>query len=97
MIREENPFEKFGKETREIQFIAEPIRLSKNTYQINYKVITRQLTGNIKDNQTYLAVITVKVLQPTDDDIKDNPLGIYITEFDMKQVDKNVYTEEEKK
>ena len=32
------------------------------------------------------AVITVKVLNPAEEDIKSNPLGIYITDFDIKDI-----------
>ena len=38
-------------------------------------------------NETFRAVISVKMLQPAEEDIKDNPLGIYITAFDMKPID----------
>ena len=32
------------------------------------------------------AVVTIKTLNPTEEDIKDNPLGIYITDFDIKDI-----------
>ena len=38
-------------------------------------------------DESFRAVITVKMLQPSDEDIKDNPLGIYITAFDMKPIE----------
>jgi type IV secretion system protein VirB5 len=41
-------------------------------------------------NEAYRAVITIKMLQPAEEDIKDNPLGIYITSFDMKKIDKTI-------
>ncbi len=87
LVKETKPFEDFGNRTREVFFQTEPLQLSKDTYQVDYTVTTRQLSGNLVDESNYRAVISIKVLQPSDDDIKDNPLGIYITAFDMKPLE----------
>lgn len=87
LVRETQPFEDFGTRTREVFFQTEPLQLSNDTYQVDYTVITRQLNGTITDEKNYRALITIKVLQPSADDIKDNPLGIYITSFDMKPLE----------
>ena len=86
MLRENNPFADFGSRTREVIFQTEPLQLSKDTYQIDFEVLTRQLSGTVSENATKRAVVSVKVLKPSDDDIKDNPLGIYITAFDFKDI-----------
>lgn len=88
-LKEENPFADFGAKTREVFFQTEPLQLSKDTYQIDFQVTTRLLSGNVSENQTIRAVVSVKVLQPSDEDIKDNPLGIYITAFDFKEIYKS--------
>lgn len=88
-LKEENPFADFGNRTREVFFQTEPLQLSKDTYQIDFQVTTRQLSGSVVSNQTFRAVVSVKVLQPSDEDIKDNPLGIYITAFDFKEIYKS--------
>ena len=75
-------------------FQTEPLKLSKDSYQIDYQVLTRQVSGSVVSNVTYRAVISVKTLQPSDEDIKDNPLGIYITAFDMKEINTKVYSGE---
>ena len=75
-------------------FQTEPLKLSKDSYQIDYQVLTRQVSGSVVSNVAYRAVISVKTLQPSDDDIKDNPLGIYITAFDMKEINTKVYSGE---
>ena len=85
-IREEKLYEDFSSKTREVVFQTEPLRLSKDTYQIDFETISRHLTGSISERKTIRAVISIKVLQPNADDIKDNPLGIYITEFDFKEI-----------
>lgn len=85
-LKEENPFAEFGNHTREVFFQTEPLQLSRDTYQIDFQVTTRQLSGAVVDTRTFRAVISVKTLQPSDDDIRDNPLGIYITAFDFKEI-----------
>ena len=87
LVRENNPFKDFGSRTKEVVFQTEPLKLSADTYQVDYQIITRQLSGQMMSNESFRAVITVKMLQPSDEDIKDNPLGIYITAFDMKPIE----------
>ena len=87
LVKEDNPFKDFGSRTKEVLFQTEPLKLSGDTYQVDYQIVTRQLSGQIMSNESYRAVITVKMLQPAEEDIKDNPLGIYITSFDMKPID----------
>ena len=84
LVKEQKLFDDFGDLTREVFFQTEPLKASQDTYQVDYNVITRQLNGSQISNITYRAVISVKVLQPSKEDITDNPLGIYITSFDMK-------------
>ena len=86
MLKENNPFADFGDRTREVIFQTEPLQLSKDTYQIDFQVVTRLTNGNVFENKTIRAVISVKVMKPSEEDIKDNPLGIYITAFDFKEI-----------
>ena len=88
-LKEETPFADFGTKTREVIFQTEPLQLSKDTYQIDFKIITRHLSGGIDSEKTVRAVVSVKVLRPSDEDIRDNPLGIYITAFDFKEIYKS--------
>lgn len=88
-LKEENPYEDFGARTREVSFQTEPLQLSKDTYQVDFQVITRMLSGTVTDNVTMRAVISINVMKPSDEDIKDNPLGIYITAFDFKEIYKS--------
>lgn len=87
LVREDNPFRDFGSRTKEVRFQTEPLKVSADTYQVDYHVITRQLSGQLMSDEPFRAVITVKMLQPSDEDIRDNPLGIYITAFDMKPIE----------
>lgn len=86
LLKEDNPYKEFGNYTREIVFETEPLSISKDTYQIDFQIIARTLTGVIVSETRQRAVITVKVLNPAEEDIKDNPLGIYITDFDIKDI-----------
>lgn len=86
LLKENNPFEDFGKCTREVEFETEPLKITKDTYQLDYKVVTRQVSGSIQQVERFRTAITVKTLNPAKDDIKDNPLGIYITNFDIKEL-----------
>lgn len=90
LVKEDNPFKEFGSRTKEVLFQTEPLKVSQDTYQVDYQVVTRQLSGQLMSNEAFRAVISVKMLQPSEEDIKDNPLGIYITAFDMKPIDTKI-------
>lgn len=85
-IKEEKPFDDFGTYTREVVFQTEPLQLSKDTYQVDFQIIKRLVSGNSKNTTNIRAVVSIALMQPTDGDIKDNPLGIYITAFDFKEI-----------
>lgn len=86
LLKESNPYEEFGTRTREVEFETDPMKISKDTYQLDYKVVTRSLSGQIENTMRHRAVITVNTLDPVQEDIKDNPLGIYIMNFDIKEL-----------
>lgn len=89
-LKEETPFSDFGSKTREVFFQTEPLKLSNESYQVDFQVVTRSLSGSQLSNITYRAIISVRMLKPSDEDIKDNPLGIYITAFDFKEIDTTI-------
>ena len=85
-LRENNPYKDFGDYTKEVRFETDPLKISKDTYQVDFKITKRTITGIITEETRQRAVISVKTLEPTEEDIKDNPLGIYITDFDIKNI-----------
>lgn len=89
LIKEESLYEDFGSRTREVFFETEPLKLSDDTYQVDIQLTTRDLDGSVMKRKYLRFVITTKLLIPSDNDIKDNPLGIYITNFDYKEIEKN--------
>ncbi len=86
LTKETNHYADFGDYTREVFFQTEPLKLSKDSYQVDFEVTKRTLSGETQDKFYYRCVLTVRMLKPTDDDIKFNPLGIYITNFDFKEI-----------
>lgn len=85
-LREDNPYKDLGDYTKEVRFETDPLKISKDTYQVDFKITKRTITGIITKETRQRAVISVKTLEPTEEDIKDNPLGIYITDFDIKNI-----------
>lgn len=86
LLRENNPYSDFGDYTKEVNFETDPLKISKDTYQVDYKITKRINTGSIVEEKRERAVITIKTLNPAKEDIQDNPLGIYITDFDIKEI-----------
>ena len=82
-------FDNFGEITREVYIDEMPRKISPNTYEVGYKVLTRQYSGLLISNINYKAIINAKVLHPSVSDISDNPLGIYITDFDIQKIKTN--------
>ena len=85
-MKEVTPFADFGSRTREVIFETEPLQLSKNTYQVDFQIITRQLSGTVTEKKSMRSIISVDVMKPSEGDIKENPLGIYITSFDFIEI-----------
>lgn len=85
-VKEDDPYKDFGYKTKEVIFQTEPLQVSTNTYQVDYQVTTRTITGGITETNLRRALITTEMLQPSDEDITTNPLGIYITNFDIQKL-----------
>lgn len=89
MLKEDKPFAEFGELTREVFFQTEPLKLSKDSWQVDFQVVTRTLDGSITDKKLIRSVLSTKTLKPAEEDLVNNPLGIYITAFDMKTLNTN--------
>ena len=93
MLQEEKPYDKFGNVTQEVVFDTEPMSVSSSTYQVDYHVLRRNLSGKLINDTYYRALITTELMNPADDDLNINPLGIYISSFDFKTLKTNNYGE----
>lgn len=85
-IENEKPFENFGSRTRDVQFQTEPLKLSNKTYQIDFEVFERNLSGSVLKHTIYRAVTSIELLEPNEKDMQENPLGIYISSYDIKKL-----------
>lgn len=94
LVKEEQLYDGFGEKTREVVFQSEPLQLSSDTYQVDYKKITRSLSGSISEQEVLRAIVSIKLLKPNKDDITRNPLGIYITNFDIKKISNSMEIKE---
>ena len=84
----ENPLKLLGKETVTVK-ITDINPLSPNSYQVNWTETTIDTVGKQTQTQNYSGVFTTVVKQPTTQkQILENPLGIYIANFDVSVRDK---------
>ena len=85
LLRENNPFALFGKAKKSI-LLESTLKLSNQSYQIDYIQNTTTLAGQISARIRYRAVISMACMEPPKGKEKQNPLGIYITDFDITEV-----------
>lgn len=81
-IREDNPFGFIGSKKR-IVTIESTIRVSGNTFQIDY--IETQ-SGRDSGMKRYRALVTTIRQTPPKRSEKNNPLGIYISEYNITEI-----------
>lgn len=79
-----NPFDWIGIKTKTVN-LQEPMRQTDNTYVIYFDVIT--FNNGIKEKtEKFSALLTLDVYEVTEKTKDENPLGLYITSFDIKPV-----------
>ncbi|MBR3543654.1 MAG: hypothetical protein IKN82_08175 [Treponema sp.] len=78
---ENNPFDLFGVKTQTID-MEEPLRQTERTYVIYYNV-QKYMNGQPAGGSRHSALVTLDFYNGVPE---DNPLGIYITGFDIKEV-----------
>jgi type IV secretion system protein VirB5 len=84
--RADNPYDRIGEETRSV--LIEPLlKQTDNTFVCYFTVTRRHNNGYELSNDRWSMLVNTDVYEPS----PDNPLGIYITNFDLKQI-----TEEKK-
>lgn len=84
-LRENNPLKKFGSVYKTVD-IESVLQLTKDSYQVDFIVNN---TDRIESHNTRIrirGVLSVKLLEPAADDQIKNPLGIYVTDFDFKEL-----------
>lgn len=80
-FRENNPFDEFGERICTVD-IEEPLKQTESTYIVYYDRTVKTYTGLTLRQERYSILINLGFYQST----PENPLGIYITGFDIKPV-----------
>lgn len=79
-FRQNNPFTDFGEYVQSVD-IQQPLRQTDKTYFINFNVIRKNPNGYTIFSEEYTALINLDFYESVPE---SNPLGIYITNFDIK-------------
>lgn len=87
-LNELNPRKDFGKKLVNVEFVS-ILNQSKNTYQVDFIVTRTQKNGDLKAKTRMRALITLELMVPSKEDIENNPLGIYVTNFDFTEIGGN--------
>ena len=85
-FQENNPFNYLGIYTQTVK-MDEPLKQTDRTYVIYYDVM-RFSNGYESQRKRYSALVTLDYFEVTEETKDLNPLGVYITSFDIKEVEK---------
>ena len=80
-FKENNPFDYFGYRVSKVS-INEPLRQTDRTYYVDYTVEIYSSTGMLESSTNYRGLFTIDYFERKDE---LNPLGVYITNFDIKE------------
>jgi type IV secretion system protein VirB5 len=83
-ILENSPFDLVGKMRRTVE-IESVLNVTGRSYQVNWTETVVESSSSPK-NAKMRAVVTIRLVTPTDATIKRNPLGIYIENFEMTEL-----------
>lgn len=86
-IRANNPFDWLGVKTQTVS-CEEPLKQTNTTYVIYFNVNTYQ-NGHLTQTRRFSLLATIGYFEVTEKTKDLNPLGVYITSFDLKEVIKN--------
>lgn len=79
-FQENNPFDDFGEQTQSVE-LQEPLKQTDRTYFINFTVVRKQ-KGYTLFSEDYTALVNIDYFESVPE---TNPLGIFITNFDIKK------------
>jgi type IV secretion system protein VirB5 len=81
-FRANNPFTEFGSKTRSVS-IEPPLKQTDKTYVLYFTTVEKLRSGYEGTRIRWSALITLDQYEPS----IENPLGLYITNFDIKAVE----------
>ena len=79
-FRQNNPFENFGEYVQSVE-IQQPLKQTDKTYFVNFEVLRKNPDGYAIYSEDYTALINIDFFENVPE---SNPIGIYITNFDIK-------------
>ena len=79
-----NPYEWTGIKTQSVK-IDPPLKQTSNTYVVYYDVLTYQ-QGRLVQTRRFSALVTLGYFELTEQTKNLNPLGVYVTSFDIQPV-----------
>ncbi len=85
ILKAANPFDNFGSVNRTVS-IETILALSSNSYQIDFIVAASRPDNSRITRERMRGVFTTALMEPAKDDQIHNPLGIYITNFDVSPI-----------
>lgn len=80
----ENPLSKIGQETKQIE-ITVVVPLSESSYQVRWKTKIYDNNGNLIETNKMTGLFTIEFREPTEKTIKNNPIGLYIKDFNWEK------------
>lgn len=84
-IDETKPFEKIGKETRQLE-ISSINKVSEDSYRLEWREKVFGKSGYVEATEQYVGIITLMHRKPKDrEELEQNPLGLYVKHFSINQ------------
>jgi len=84
MLLGDSPFDLVGKIRRTVD-VESVLHITGRSYNVNWTETVIDTSSNRKTSKMR-AVVTIRLITPTDATIKRNPLGIYIENFEMTEL-----------
>ena len=84
-LKEDNPMKKVGNVFRTID-IETVLKLTDSSYQVDFVISDKNKTASSVSRRRFRGIISIKLMEPSKNDTILNPLGIYITDFDFKEI-----------
>jgi len=81
-FRSDNPFNHTGEKTRSID-IEPPLKQTDKTYTVYFTTTEKSMTGFELAKRRWSALVNLDLFEPS----PANPLGLYITNFDIKRLE----------
>lgn len=87
ILKQDSPLKEFGSKNVTVS-IESVLSLSADSYQVDFIVNTARPDNSYQTHDRLRAVLTTQLLEPAKEDQIRNPLGIYISGFDIAPVEK---------